>query len=163
MAKTLNADKLLQEGIKQVISAGITPGNINPNVKINTRAVKRFGQCKKVPDAKYDYEIEINAKLLNVSKEKLMNTLVHEILHTCKGCMNHGKTWKAYADKMNDKFGYDISRTTSYEKIGIERPASKYTVECQGCGVQIGRQQRSKLITQTHLYRCKCGGSLKLI
>ena len=158
----LNANKLLQEAIEQVISAGIVPGKINPNVGINTRAKKRFGQCKKVP-GQYDYEIEINHLLLSVTKEKLMNTLVHEILHSCKGCMNHGKTWANYANIMNHKFGYDISRTSSYEKIGIERPEAKYVIECQGCGNQFYRQVKSKLITHTNQYRCKCGAGLKLI
>lgn len=159
----MNIDELLQEGIKQVLKVNIKPGKIDPKVKINSRAKRRFGQCRKVPYGEYDYEIEINEALLKATKEKIMNTLVHEILHTCKGCMNHGKTWKAYAHEMNVKYGYDISTTTSYEAIGIERPAFKYTIECQGCGTLIGRQQRSKLVKQPYLYRCKCGGKLALV
>lgn len=157
-----NVNNLLKEAIEQVESAGITVGKINPNLGINTRAKTFFGTCKKVVKT-YDYEIEINHQLLKVNKKKLMNTLIHEVLHTCKGCMNHGKTWVNYANKMNDKFGYDISRATSYEKVGIERPKAKYTVECIGCGNQTYRQQRSKLITQVDKYRCRCGSKLKLV
>ncbi|HHT97576.1 MAG TPA: sprT domain-containing protein [Clostridiales bacterium] len=163
MSSILNANKLLQEGIEQVISAGIKPGIINPNVKINTRAINRFGQCRKLPQSQYDYEIQINSKLLEVSKDKAMNTLVHEILHTCKGCMNHGKTWKHYANVMNIMFGYDISRTSSYETIGIDKPEYKYMIKCDKCSVSIGRQKQSKLVTHTHQYRCKCGGNLHLV
>lgn len=158
----MSIDNLLKEGIEQVMLAGITPGNIDPKVKVNNRAVKRFGQCEKLMGNKYDYKIEINAKLLNAKKEKIMNTIVHEILHTCKGCMNHGATWQKYASIMNDEFDYDISRTTSYEKIGIERPKPKYIVECKSCGNQFHRQKKSKLITDIHLYKCSCGGKLKL-
>lgn len=159
----LNANQLLQEGIKQVIEAGIEPGNIDPNVTVNTRAKTRFGQCRKVPYGKYDYQININALLLGADKKKAMNTMVHEILHTVKGCMNHGALWKSHANTMNNKFGYDISRTSSYEKVGIERPKYKYIVKCKSCGIEIGRQKKSKLITQISRYKCRCGGKLELV
>lgn len=158
----LNADMLLKEGIEQVKAAGIKPGSIDPELKVNKRAVKRFGQCRKIMSSKYDFEIEINHKLLGLDKEKAMNTVVHEILHTVKGCMNHGKTWQNYASIMNNKFGYDISRTTSYEKVGLERPKAKYEVVCESCSNVFHRQRKSKLITNMSQYRCACGGSLSL-
>lgn len=158
----ININQLLQEGIKQVQSAGISTGKINPEVKVNSRAIGRFGQCKRFANSNYDYQIEINEKLLSADKKDIMNVVIHEILHTCKNCMNHGTTWKTYVKTMNKKFGYNISRTTSYEKLNIEKPDYKYIVECENCGIQIGRQQKSKLITHTHLYRCKCNGKLKL-
>lgn len=158
----LNANELLQEAIEQVKSIGIVPGKINAKVELNTTA-KRFGRCSKVIHKDYDYEIQINKKLLSVDKSKLMSTLVHEVLHSCKGCMNHGSVWKNYAAMMNFQFGYDISRTSSYEAIGIERPVAKYTIECQGCGNKFHRQNKSKLITHTSQYKCKCGSGLKLI
>jgi len=158
----LNMDKLLQKGLEQVKSAGITPGNINPKVIINSRAKNRFGVCRRTM-GKYDFEIEMNSKLLEAKEEKAMNTMVHEILHSCKDCMNHGKTWKAYANIMNTKFGYDIARTTSHEKLGIETPVAKYTIECQKCHSKINRQKKSNLVTHTHHYKCgKCGGKLIL-
>lgn len=159
----LNANELLKEGIEQVESMGIEVGRINPIMDINTRAKTRFGRCRKVPNKQYDFEIQINALLLNGDKDKAMNTVVHEILHTCKGCMNHGSLWKQYASIMNRAFGYDISRTSSYEERGLERPKSKYTIKCDGCGQETGRDKRSKLITHIHHYRCKCGGKLSLV
>lgn len=115
----LNANELLQKGIKQVKAAGIRPGNIDPEVVINSRAKSRFGLCRM---GKYNYQIEINSQLLQAEEKKVMNTIVHEILHTVRGCMNHGSTWARYANIMNCKFGYDISRTSSYEKMGLEEP-----------------------------------------
>ena len=159
----INVNNLLKKAMDQVASVGVKHGKINPEVIINTRAKKRFGQCKKVPYSEYDYEVQINAKLLEVEESKIMNTLVHEVLHTCKGCMNHGRLWKNYANIMNNKFNYDISRTSTYEKIGIERPEVNYTIECQKCGNKFYRQNRSKIVTQTDKYRCACGGKLKLI
>lgn len=159
----LNANELLQKGLRQVKAAGIEPGNINPQVIINTRAKNRFGVCRKTP-GKYDYQIELNAQLLETDEKKAMNTMVHEILHSAKGCMNHGPTWTRYANIMNRKFGYDISRCSSYEKLGLERPKPKYVVRCTGCNAEIHRHRKSKLITHTHQYRCgKCQGSLVLL
>lgn len=158
----LNPDMLLREGIEQVKAAGIKPGSIDPEVIINTRAVRIFGRCSKIIGNKYDFKIEINHRLLEVEKEIAMNTMVHEILHTVKGCMNHGQLWQNNASIMNDKFGYDISRTTSYEKVGLERPKAKYVVVCDSCPNIFYRQRKSKLITNIKAYECGCGGSLSL-
>ena len=159
----LNANELLKEGIEQVKSAGIEPGNINPNVKINSRAKTRFGLCRKTP-GKYDYEIELNSELLKADKKKAMNTMVHEILHSAKGCMNHGRLWLAYADKMNRTFGYDISRATSYSALGLERPKAKYVIKCVDCDNEILRFKKSKIVTNVNRYICgRCSGKLKLM
>lgn len=159
----VNANKLLEKGLKQVSAAGIQTGNIDPEIIINSRAKKRLGLCRKVL-GKYDYQIEINSLLLELNEEKAMNTMVHEILHTVKGCMNHGSTWARHANTMSIKYGYDISRTSSYEKLGIEAPEAKFTVKCKGCGIETHRNRKSKLITHTSLYRCGyCNGQLSLI
>lgn len=159
----MNINELLQKGIKQVKLAGIEPGNINPEVIVNTRAKNRAGLCRKTP-GEYDYQIEINSQLLQTQESKIMNTLIHEILHSAKGCMNHGSTWKSYATIMNVIFGYDISRTSSYEKLGIEAPEAKFIVKCKCCGAEIRRQRKSKLTTHPSHYHCgACGGELMLM
>lgn len=159
----LNANELLQKGIKQVKAAGIEPGNINPQVIINSRAKNRFGACRKTT-GKYDFQIELNSQLLHAEEKKAMNTMVHEILHSAKGCMNHGVTWTKYADIMNEKFGYDISRTSSYEQLGLVAPKAKFVVKCKGCDAKFNRHRKSKLITHTHRYRCgMCNGNLVLL
>lgn len=159
----LNANQLLKKGIKQVIEAGIQPGHIHPEVILNSRAKTRFGVCRKTP-GEYDFQIELNSELLKAKEEKALNTVVHEILHSVKGCMNHGAIWTNYANKMNRKFGYDISRTSTYEKLGLVRPKPKYLVQCQGCGVEVHRSRRSKLITHINDFACgTCNGKLKLM
>lgn len=160
----LNADKLLQKGIKQVIAAGIKPGNINPKVKVNTRAKRRFGLCSKTRSG--EYEIEINHQLLNTDEITVMNTIIHEILHTCEGCMNHGRLWTSYVNKMNRVYGYNITKTSSYEKMGLEKPKPKYLIKCksESCAMEIPRYKKSKTVTQIHKYACpKCRGKLKVI
>ena len=35
-------------------------------------------------------------------------------------------------------------------------------IKCEKCGQTIYRQKKSKLITHTNNYRCKCGGKLNI-
>jgi predicted SprT family Zn-dependent metalloprotease len=153
---------------------------ILPEIKINTRAKSRFGSCRKVwkgSDGKYVnrpvsslqkpyFQIEICEAMLDADEQELKNVLAHELLHTCYGCYNHGKRWKAYAVRINNMYGYNITSTTTYEKIGLERPekktAYKYKIECAKCGKIFYRQRKSKLTENPGRYRCTCGGKLKV-
>lgn len=164
----LNANELLQKGIEQVKSVGIIPGKINPNVVINSKAASRFGLCSRKKNGKYDYEIQLNSILLEAGADEkaAMNTMIHEILHTCEGCMNHGPKWKSYAAIMNRKFGYNIDTCNSYEELGLKEPKGKYTLKCTNkkCGKTYEKNRKSKSVTNPNLYKCgECGSSIKLI
>lgn len=83
---------------------------------------------------------------------------------TVKGCMNHGTTWQRHASKMNRLFGYDISRTSTYSELGLERPKAKYVIQCVDCNNEILRFKKSKIVTHINHYVCgKCNGKLKLV
>lgn len=93
-------------------------------ITINRRAKKRWGQCRLI-DGKY--YINISEVLLREenSIRGLEETIIHELIHTCEGCMNHGPVWKAYVETVNKAFGYNIKRTNSpYDKgiAGAEKP-----------------------------------------
>lgn len=91
-----------------------------------------------------------------------METIIHEILHTCDGCMNHGKLWKRYAEIIRIKTGYNVTRTSSFEKFGLERPQTKYVFVCEDCGQIIRRDRMSKFVKNYHHYRCgECGGHFR--
>lgn len=108
---------------------------------VNTRAKKRWGQCIRRVNGSYD--ININVILLDESTDirGLENTILHELLHTCEGCMNHGAIWKKYAEMVYKAYGYNVKRTSdAYEKgvAGAEKsePVSRkkrrtviYTIE----------------------------------
>ena len=72
----------------------------NITFAVNTRAKTRLGVCKKQGDR---YTVEIAAPLLDESMpEKLLKeTLHHELLHSCRGCMQHTGRWKALAERVN--------------------------------------------------------------
>lgn len=168
---------------------------IIPEVIINRRAKSRFGACKKVyvnnsgtssihnrnrrrkkggeaysskpvyPVQLHYFQIEICEAVLGADEQELKNVLAHEVLHTCYGCYNHGKRWKEYASMMNNMYGYNITSTTTYEKIGLQKPEKRvvyrYKIECKKCSKVFYRQKKSKLITNPERYRCTCGGRLK--
>lgn len=100
------------------IEANIEIGIIS-NIKINSRAKRRWGLCTKLADG--TFSIEISDQLLkdDVEEDALMNTVMHEILHTVDRCMNHGKKWKECAKIINRTYGMNIKRCTSAEEKRI--------------------------------------------
>lgn len=65
---------------------------------------------------------------------------------------------------MNDKYGYNIKRTTSGKEKGVEnyvtqkRMTIKYVFTCSGCGAKIYRRRKSKFTRYYKNYNCtKCG------
>lgn len=156
----LNA--LLQEMIQRLRGLKIPVSErIQPEVTINRRAKKRLGCCFCGKDGVY--RIEVSASLLS-DPEKLRMTLAHELLHTCYGCMNHGKRWKSYALRVKDSLGISVSRLMPLkeEEQSPEEVLLRYVVECQSCKKRYPRQRLSNLIKHPERYRCgKCGGKLK--
>lgn len=151
--------QLRQECMEEVMAAGIEPGLIRMWT-INSRAKSRWGLCIKHPDN--TYEIQIAAQLLesdDVSIKACKETIIHEVLHTCKDCMKHTGTWKNYANIMNNKYGYDIKRCTSLEGKGLaheNEPATpaKYNYVCKKCGQKVSRRRASKFTKNYRKYGC---------
>lgn len=148
---------------KKLADIGIQTGNVK-DVVVNNRTVTRWGQCRWKGS---EYTIEINGKLLedDAPDEAVESTMIHELLHTCKNCGNHGREWKRLAGIVNEAYGYNIKRTDSADdKGGIDLKASKakHKVICEKCGVIIYRTRDCNLTKYTNHYRCSCGGTLKL-
>ena len=162
-----DADALLAEVIRQARALGIpVSARIDPQVRINTRAKARFGSCS--GSWSTGFTVEIAAALLTAEPRACMQVLAHEVLHTCRGCLDHGERWKGYAARMNAAYGYAIRRTDRAEQLGVQlppRPAPRYRwrVVCIRCGRQYLRQRESKLVKHPAYYRCSaCGGVLRV-
>ena len=160
---------LTNELIKALRNIGIPISNNIEDVVINTRAKARFGACKvrKNRLGQKKYIIEISKEILGCETEDISSVLVHELLHTCKGCFNHGKKWKSYCEIVENQLGYSIERTSRYEDLGLKRPEAKeqvkYMVKCKGCGMEFPRKRMCNLVKNTEAYRCgKCGDILYL-
>lgn len=136
------------------------------NVDFNTskRYKVKWGQCSK----RYDgYHITINNILADEKyHDGLENTLMHELLHTCPGCMNHGALWKAYSRMVFNYYGIDITRTNSSKEKGVDESLIKhepirYRFKCEGCGQIINRRRESKFTRNYTHYVCgECHGKL---
>ena len=159
-------NEMLATAIKQVEKAGIKPyDNIIPNVRVYP-ARSYFGLCRYRKNID-SYEITISEYHLDDPKKAVMETLIHEVLHTTKDTRAHCDRWKEYVAMMNKKYGYNISRCGS-SKNGFKLPKGKekpkYIIKCTNCGKEYARKRMSKGVTQTENYRCGvCKGKLTRI
>lgn len=159
------ADIILKKVIAQARKAGIpVSDNIDKNIVINKRAKTRLGACRmKKNGRKKHFTIEIGSALLVCDHEEIAEVIAHEVLHTCKGCMNHGNKWKEYAHVMNSLYGYNIKRGYTAENKTLKMELDKryrYLIKCDSCGAEFKRQRKTKLIKNIENYRCRCGGKL---
>lgn len=134
------------------------------SIVLNSRAKSRFGKCTLKNGW---YEIEVSSILLDADDCTIETVILHELLHTCPGCMNHGTKWKYYAHRMNQKYGYKIARVNGYEQLGLEAPENresiKYRIVCSQCGQEYLRKRNCRLVEHVDKYRCgKCGGKLEI-
>lgn len=160
-------ERLQQICLDEVRAAGITPGKIGKWV-INSRAKSRWGSCTMRENG--EYEIQIAEVLLvddHVSEVACKETMIHEILHTCKGGANHSGLWLEYANKMNKQYGYNIKRTTSMKEKGIEETYVakqldyKYLYRCETCGQTIFKKKACPFTRNYRNYTCLICGTEK--
>ncbi len=173
--------RLMKEAEKELRAIGIRPSTRILEISENRRAKKRLGCCKLVKKGfRQTFRIEISTVLAQVDDKALKQTILHELLHTCPGCFNHGEKWKKLAEQVNQAYGYRIKRLSSEEELGIAGPAAapgsragnsaerarpnyKYRIRCTGCGTASYRMKRSRVVEHPEQYRCaKCGGALKV-
>lgn len=137
-------------------------------ITINTRAKSRWG-CMKYNRRTGERTIEISSRILadSVPDDATMGTIIHEILHACKGCKGHQGQWKRYANAVNRKYPqYNITRTSSAEDFGLEdtrKTEYKYAVRCVDCGHVFHRSKRTAVVLHPENYRCRCGGKLESV
>ncbi len=158
---------LIKECLDEVEAVGIIPGNIK-EWKINHRAKARWGMCTRKING--ECIIEIAARLLTddrISIKSCKETIIHEILHSCKDCNGHTGTWKKYAELINNQYGYNIKRVTSGKEKGIEEYEStyslpyKYIFVCKYCGDTLRRKRMSKFTKYYRNYYCRNCGRLR--
>ena len=152
--------------------------SICPNVKLKN-CTSFFGRCchknSKQNDSDYDHLIQISSFTLGNTEKSLMNTMLHECLHTIEGSRKHDETWKHWAGIVNRHYGYDIKRQggdktqEDFDNLNNGKPKvyrrvsmAEYTVWCPECGTKWRRKVKSKLIKNPEKYRCgDCGEVLE--
>lgn len=131
--------------------------------RVNGRWTSRLGQCAKHGD---DYTIEIAAKLLDdrTPPNSLRQTILHELLHSCEGCMKHTGLWREYAERVNRAYDLQISRLTPREDIGVPQELEKpfnYIMICPHCGAEYKRYRMTDSFRFPYKFNCgKCRKSM---
>ena len=156
--------QLVRLATEQMQALGIPVSDRITEVTINRRAVRRLGCCHKNKDG--SFWIEVSERVIQGDRHAVLEILCHELLHTCPGCLNHGAQFTRYAQKLNQAYGYHISRTadtTVLETIPDPKPA-RYLVRCKACGKEWQRYRRTGPAAYPEHYRCPCcRGNLEVI
>ena len=155
---------MFEHAMSIVEKCNIQAGDI-AEIKVSTRARRRYGLCS-YKNGRYYITISEFILADDTIYKAVLETIIHEILHTCVGCMNHGKLWKHYANRIKRMTGYEVTRTSARSKFGLEpyekQGKDNYVFVCEDCGQVIRRSRMSKFVKNYDLYRCgKCGGRLK--
>ena len=126
-----------------------------------------LGQCRNHGNNRYT--IYLSKNYADVSEEKyVINTVMHELIHSLDNCMAHTGRWKQIANIVNNRYGYNITRVETdnatyskyYREVSINR--MKYEIICNSCGSSTKYQRKTKTVTNiaNHIgkYRCQnCG------
>ena len=157
--------KLYDVCLNELKAINIEPGEVSSVTKFKRKSKSAWGRCKYVR-SQDRYEITINPLILadDVPEKETKTVIIHEILHACTKCEGHKGKWKQLAEKVSSKLGYDVTRTTSSERLNIvpeEKFNYKYTIKCTKCGATWNVSKRTKCVQNPKRYLCgQCRGSL---
>lgn len=166
---TLNVETVYNEAALMLRQLNIPVGNVQ-SVTVNSRLTSSWGRCRKIRGKKNSYAIEISERLMNFgSPEGILNTMLHELLHTCPRCFNHKQPWKNYAEAVYNKYGINVKRTNNEQEKGMDtsnpkEKGYKYVVKCEKCGLEQFHKKETKVIKNIKAYQCsKCHCPLTLV
>lgn len=194
-----DATQEMIDEVKKVLEILDIPYSNNVTVKTDSDFYRTFGKRMKtsvmgvchiqnmytldetnnVYTMKHIYTIYVQSGL---GVKNTLETLFHEFIHTCKGCADHGKLFKAYADKVNryinenypeynGKFRSGYHEGT-FENLEYIKSKFKYVIVCQGCNKRNYFARKSKTYMnilscsihhQPSSYHCTVCGSRELV
>ena len=170
-----DVQKLFNECVMEMESIGMDISTRILEVKVNSRLSRALGRCGIVyrtmeGGAWYRIEIQPNMLADGIADRVPKNTLMHELIHTCPGCMNHGYEFQRRAEAVNRKLGYNIHTTTNSESleaagVQLKRKSANYRIVCMKCGKTVETRSRwSSTLEHIGSYRhSNCGGNLKVV
>ncbi len=153
-------ERVGRECEKKLRGIGIPVGEID-RWEVDRKRRSRWGNARKFGFER-GFVISINQRLLEGHTQAgLEETVMHELLHTCPGCMNHKAKWKHYAALVNAAFHLNITTFSPPEKKGLPEDPAKYVVRCTECGMDFPRKRMCKIVRHPEAYVCsRCGGRL---
>jgi hypothetical protein len=159
LRKTL--DEFYQEALAVAKDCGLPFGNIT-KVTMTTATPNIWGRCKVINHGE-SYRLEFNKGVILRSDERfVIQTMLHEIIHTCPQCLGHTGNFKRYAAIIKGKYPqYNIKRTNGLAEAGyIHDPNDyKYALKCEKCGnVIVVGNRMTETIRKAKLLRHKVDG-----
>ena len=141
---------------------GVVPYSENITSKVlllSNRNKRTLGRCTRNRE-NTRFTISLNPKLENMSEQLIKDVLAHEIIHTVKGCFNHGYNFKNYMYRVNYNCKNYNVETKSNSKEWEENKQYKYKLTCKKCGKVIYRNRIVHEWAKLGLYSHICGGEL---
>ena len=153
--------EIFLEEVDKAINAGLPiPTNLDTHIQFNKRKTA-LGVCTKNRRSSL-CKIALSIYMLDMPERMIRETIAHELCHTCSND-SHGKQWKFYANILNNKYGYHISRlanredTKKFNEIsGYKRNKDKYAIECPNCNRRWYYARMCWTIKCTEDGECKC-------
>ena len=163
-----NANKYLLEAYPQYIEPDFI------QVKY-TKATSYWANIRTLPKELFDnsvgkkaYLIKIGSMFSKISDPKLrlhrfQECIIHELIHTIDGCMNHKTKFKAIAAKVCRRHPqFNIHTSTAAEDFGVifEPVKYNYEIRCMNCGKVYNYLRKPRY--QISKYQCTCCKSCSL-
>lgn len=150
----------------------------NPTIQFTNLGRSKLGQCK-VERYRYSYDITTEISISNVLKkftqQEIMNTIIHEYLHSLKCCLgeSHYGKWKSLADSINNQTDYNIvaeaegEEASNFDDLYDSNHKTIYHVICNNCGYEYKQYSASAGIVknpENYSHRCPDGtrGTFKI-
>ena len=102
-----------------------------------------LGLCN--DDGYHNFTIVIREDLLQDTcpLKELKEVVIHELIHTCPRCLSHGKTWRKYAQMMNDAYGYSLLEGKDDDSIFHSEKPILHRYECPKCNIHFNARTDS--------------------
>lgn len=149
MLQLCDLNQMLEDCKKELTSVGYDEvQNKYYSVSINSRFRKKLGCCS-YDKKSYFYKIQISKIFMEISPDKVKNTMMHELIHSIDGCMNHGPKFQYLASLVNSNFGYNVrthSDVPEYSKYLNNTKQYKYKLLCNTCGKEWLYEKAGKIV-----------------
>lgn len=153
------ANKLFKSTINEIKDLiPLELNKIESNIKIANYKTA-LGKCRR-SSLLNRYTIYLSKYLLECDEKLIKETIIHELIHTLKGCFNHGYNFIRYANFIKSKTGYNIVIKNSNPQFG-QKIQKKYKITCLDCGKVFYRHRLDKYAKMGY-YKHACGGKLKI-
>ena len=118
---------------KMLEDIGVPVGNV---VELRVSTLRSStSQCVIYPDT-YECMIRMDRRMLNnkTNESDVIDTMLHELIHTIPGCLEHKGMWAEYARQTDEYYGTHV--LSCYDRFVFEHPEMPVVAvfRCTDCG-----------------------------